>query len=223
MPRPKPKWEMKISGWGLGCFAVILSVISLYLFLSSRSGRRERRRINGDGRRSANSNHQKSYIGWKVLLGFECFTEGFEIRPCDIDALHHLAATCDLYILKQVSQDYEEDVVRRVCEHADLIKNGLDPCKILFCSTRKGKEAIGRQLSPALYIDNDETTIGYLAAHLPHLTLIDPSLPSPSTSSVADSTTDDLSSIIQPHPSIIGVMMSPSVADFTRYLSRHYS
>eukprot|EP00667_Euglena_gracilis_P019939 EG_transcript_21449 len=215
---------MKISGWGLGCFAVILSVISLYLFLSTRNGRRDRRRINGDGRRSASSSHEKSYIGWKVLLGFECFTEGFQIRPCDLDALHHLAGSCDLYILKQVSHDREEAEVMRVCEDANLIKNGLDPCKILFCSTRKGKEAIGRQLSPALYIDSDELTISYLAAHLPHVTLVDPSLPSSSSSpAAAEGLAEDAQFNIHPHPSVIGVMISPSLVDFTRYLSRHFS
>jgi len=217
----KQKWEIKSSDWGLGLVAVVLGVISLYLYFTSKQNRRNVRTLRGDTEgRSSSTENKCLYTGWKVLIGFSAISEEYEIRPSELDILYHIAGLCDLYILCQVESDVGQELAKDACEASGLCKAGLNTCKLLFCSTRKGKEAIGRQLSPALFIDDDESTIAYLSAHLPHLAFIDKSLPSSSTSSSSSANTTQVSGGgVHPHPTVRGVVVSPSVADYFKALA----
>mmetsp|Transcript_80299 Transcript_80299/g.141618 ORF Transcript_80299/g.141618 Transcript_80299/m.141618 type:complete len:227 (-) Transcript_80299:331-1011(-) len=223
MPKPKAKWDTKPSDWGLGWLAVFLGVISLYIYLTSKNPRRRRRQLPGGHRPTSQASQgglsKNSYFGWKVLINFKVISDCFEIRSVDVDVLLHIASACDLYILNHVDSDVEEELTLNACQSVGLIQAGLKPCKVLFCSTRKGKEAISRQLSPALYVDDDLPTIEYLAAHLPHITLIDAGLPATSSTATSSATTpEEPVPAVHPHPTMQNVMLSPSLADFFRYV-----
>eukprot|EP00995_Heteronema_vittatum_P007750 NODE_2904_length_727_cov_206.603245_g2047_i0.p1 GENE.NODE_2904_length_727_cov_206.603245_g2047_i0~~NODE_2904_length_727_cov_206.603245_g2047_i0.p1 ORF type:complete len:212 (-),score=86.15 NODE_2904_length_727_cov_206.603245_g2047_i0:90-704(-) len=190
-----------------------------------------------------------SYFGWKVLINFRVVSESLAIRPSEVDTLLHLAAACDLYFLTQVEQDAEEEAVREACRACGLFDAGLLPCKVLFCSTQKGKEAISRQLMPAIFMDSEFATIQYLAAHLPHIAMIDRTLATPTlaaipssgpaatdgaaTSSSASASSSTSSSCpagapasaeaslppCRAHPMYPNILVSPSVSYFFRTLS----
>eukprot|EP00484_Ammonia_sp_Unknown_P012282 CAMPEP_0197078746 /NCGR_PEP_ID=MMETSP1384-20130603/213277_1 /TAXON_ID=29189 /ORGANISM="Ammonia sp." /LENGTH=256 /DNA_ID=CAMNT_0042517615 /DNA_START=709 /DNA_END=1479 /DNA_ORIENTATION=+ len=71
--------------------------------------------------------------------------------------------------------EYELDVINLFVKHA-IVDHGLAKHKILFCTTRKGKSSMVRQLMPTLYIDSDEFVLKQLYQHLTEVVQITPLL-----------------------------------------------
>lgn len=85
-----------------------------------------------------------------------------------INLLKNLAKKHRLYIIHLLPNDvqlklnndkpyeqskYEEDVIS-LFEKSGIINSGLPKHKILFCTTKKGKSSMVRQLMPTLYMDS---------------------------------------------------------------------
>ena len=68
---------------------------------------------------------------------------------------------------------YEKDALALFVDHG-IVESGLPSHKILFCTTKKGKSSMVRQLLPTLYIDSDEVVLMELAQHLSEVVQITP-------------------------------------------------
>eukprot|EP01012_Entosiphon_sulcatum_P057633 TRINITY_DN81440_c0_g1_i1.p1 TRINITY_DN81440_c0_g1~~TRINITY_DN81440_c0_g1_i1.p1 ORF type:complete len:227 (-),score=26.66 TRINITY_DN81440_c0_g1_i1:9-668(-) len=214
MAKRKGGWTEHLSDdfGGLGLLLLLLGFLSLYFYLSSAARRRRRPVIQQAAGRTRTTAPLSgtSYLGWKILLNFQVVSNGGAISPSEVSILQHLASACDLYFVARVDSDAEAEFIKSACEQCDLFKSGLQPCKVLFCSTLKGKQAIARQLQPSIYVDSDIATVEYLAPHLPHIAVIH------TCTSSTDETESRPDAVLHPHPIGANVLVAASVADFFR-------
>jgi len=75
----------------------------------------------------------------------------------------------ELFLITQVSSDQEEAYFAGLIQESGLVQHGLDPRKILFCSTSEGRRHMVRQLDPLLHIDANPTVIQELQPHISEL------------------------------------------------------
>eukprot|EP00697_Spironema_sp_BW2_P017768 gnl/Spiro4/9567_TR5074_c0_g1_i1.p2 gnl/Spiro4/9567_TR5074_c0_g1~~gnl/Spiro4/9567_TR5074_c0_g1_i1.p2 ORF type:complete len:233 (+),score=87.09 gnl/Spiro4/9567_TR5074_c0_g1_i1:53-751(+) len=89
-----------------------------------------------------------------------------------VSSLCLLSKACDLYLITQVADDKEEEQLRALLLDSGAVAAGLDPRKVLFCSTPAGRGSMVRQLAPTLHIDADVVPLRALLPHIPKLVLI---------------------------------------------------
>ena len=90
-------------------------------------------------------------------------SQGGQFILRDRDILHRLLTRHQVFIIHMSAED-ESDVVRKCVE--ELYPFGLKEHRVMFCSTQKGKQAMGRQLNPEIYFDTCEKTVQHLKPHL---------------------------------------------------------
>jgi len=101
------------------------------------------------------------------------FLEGAE------EALGRLCSKYAVYVVTTIQGAATQECCEAVREllRKTLVPLGLDIRKVVFCSTIKGRESIGRQISPSVHIDCDATVVGGLQPHLGAVWLVDSSMP----------------------------------------------
>jgi len=98
----------------------------------------------------------------------------YDIIPSGIGAILRLIPQNDVFLLTQVNCVEEEREVMRLLEETGILWAGLDPAKVLFCSTVQGRTHIAKQLEVQLYIDDSFEVIDALKDFLPRLLYITP-------------------------------------------------
>jgi len=103
-------------------------------------------------------------------------TEGqsIEVIPEGISALLKILPTNDIYLITKVQSDEQERETMKILEESGILWAGLNPNKILFCSTDEGRAHMGRQLGVHLHIDNDFQVLKMLRSFVPQLVHITP-------------------------------------------------
>ncbi|EFA85040.1 splicing factor [Heterostelium album PN500] len=96
----------------------------------------------------------------------------FTLIESERDTLLRLASTADLYLLTQITDDNEEEMVINLLKSYGIFEAGLNPHKVLFCSTTQGRAHIARHLESILHIDDDLTALTMLKPHVQFLTFI---------------------------------------------------
>jgi len=76
-----------------------------------------------------------------------------------MDMFKKLVSQSDVYLITQVISDDEENHFTQLINKSGLIENGLNPYKVLFCSTTEGRRHMVRQLSTDLHIDTHPNVI----------------------------------------------------------------
>ncbi|KAI8894745.1 hypothetical protein BC833DRAFT_603799 [Globomyces pollinis-pini] len=69
-------------------------------------------------------------------------------------------------LISVISSDQEEVAIQQLLHSTGLYSNGLDPKKVLFCSTKEGVVHITRHINPKLHMDTNVDTVAALAPHL---------------------------------------------------------
>jgi len=72
-----------------------------------------------------------------------------------VQTIEKLAAKSDLYLITEVCCDEQEEEIRKLLEKTSLYASGLDPIKVLFCSTPIGRAHMIKQLDVDLHIDSN--------------------------------------------------------------------
>jgi len=89
--------------------------------------------------------------------------------PSQISALLKLLPTNDIYLITKVQNDEKEREVMQLLEETGILWAGMNPSKVLFCSTDEGRVHMARQLGVHLHIDDDLQVIKMLRPHVPQL------------------------------------------------------
>jgi len=86
--------------------------------------------------------------------------------------LHHLATIADLYLITQCQYDQTELDVKLLLDKNAVFSTGLNPSKVLFCSTTMGKAHIARHLDVYMHIDSSEKVATKVKEHIRNVGLI---------------------------------------------------
>jgi len=111
--------------------------------------------------------------------------EPFQPIASGLPALFKLLGQNDVYLITKVDTKTQERHIMRLLEDTGLLWAGLNPNKVLFCSTDEGRVHIARQLDVHFYIDNNFSVISQLQPHLPKLLYIADDEPLVKSSNVA--------------------------------------
>ncbi|PRP87095.1 hypothetical protein PROFUN_04831 [Planoprotostelium fungivorum] len=103
----------------------------------------------------------------------------------EIAALLRLVGQNDVYIITRVDTDEEEKKINRLLDETGVLWAGMNPNKVLFCSTEKGKVHMARQLDLQLYIDDNYEVISDLRPFVPQLLHVSEQLPTQAEQNVS--------------------------------------
>jgi len=90
----------------------------------------------------------------------------------ELSGLSKLCQRSDVYLITEVNSDEQEEYFKNLLRSSCLIQAGLDPLKILFCSSQEGRRHMVRQLEPALHIDANEEVATNLQPYIAELVVI---------------------------------------------------
>eukprot|EP01118_Nematostelium_gracile_P014478 TRINITY_DN5654_c0_g1_i1.p1 TRINITY_DN5654_c0_g1~~TRINITY_DN5654_c0_g1_i1.p1 ORF type:complete len:229 (+),score=38.56 TRINITY_DN5654_c0_g1_i1:95-781(+) len=91
-----------------------------------------------------------------------------------IAALLKLLTNNDLYLITKVNSDQEEVTIMKLLDESGVFWAGLNPNKVLFCSTEEGRGHMARQLSVHMHIDESPQVLNFLKPFVPSLVQITP-------------------------------------------------
>ncbi|GAM21489.1 hypothetical protein SAMD00019534_046640 [Acytostelium subglobosum LB1] len=118
----------------------------------------------------------------------------YKLIESERDTLLRLAAAADLYLITQVDEDKEEEQVASLLKSTGVFEAGLNPHKLIFCSTAQGRGHISRHLEAYLHIDDDKTVLSSLKPYVQHLLHVFDINADTSTTTTTTTTTTTLSS-----------------------------
>jgi len=117
-------------------------------------------------------------ISWSTMgTLFRSNSEGgnnFAAIPAGISALLKILPVNDVYLITKVETDEQEKAIMKLLEETGVLWAGLNPTKILFCSTDEGRAHIARQLGVHLHIDDDFQVLKMLRPFVPQLLNVAP-------------------------------------------------
>jgi len=70
-----------------------------------------------------------------------------------VHSVRRLASNSDCYLIMEVASDEQEAEVRHLLDSTNLYSSGLNPLKVLFCSTTIGRAHMVKQLGVEMHID----------------------------------------------------------------------
>eukprot|EP00736_Rhodelphis_marinus_P012290 Rmarinus@m.21014 len=202
--------------WGTA-IVIVFATTLIYIILSKRTtpqqtpdAGRQRRRTVSSSRSTPSDQSVVARAGSHLLGGLSSVTistvgvlfsevtrNGCHwVDENGVAALKRLVRASNVYLISQVDDDDSEAHVRTCLKEAGLFDAGLDPKKVLFCSTVLGKSAIARQLDPALHIEKSPEVVLELQPYLHMLALVQ-SPASPHTPASNDSNPSFRSNVIR--------------------------
>lgn len=102
----------------------------------------------------------------KVCVALEVLLHGDQWRMDAKEMFARLCRTSDVYLMCKIiaGSGQKKDILAMMSGFEGLVRH-----KILFCSTSKGYEAFGRQISPSLMVLHDHTLATFLSNVLPYV------------------------------------------------------
>ncbi|EGG23808.1 splicing factor [Cavenderia fasciculata] len=121
----------------------------------------------------------------------------YKFMESEKQALIKLTSQCDIYLMTMIEDDSEEDKIKSILKDSGIFDNGLNPHKILFCSTTQGRAHMSRHLECLMHIDDDYQVLSMLKPHVQHLLHIDDGNNTTSTTSTSTAN-NSASSVVVP-------------------------
>ncbi|KAJ3183722.1 hypothetical protein HDU85_002151 [Gaertneriomyces sp. JEL0708] len=105
-------------------------------------------------------------------------------RESALPFMHSLVSSglYEVYLIAVVNSDLEERQIQRLLHSSGLYASGLDPRRVLFCSTEEGKGHIVRHIEPRIHVESNDTVIRKLSPHVDKIIRVKRSMRSRRTS-----------------------------------------
>jgi len=99
---------------------------------------------------------------------------GFVVHESAAEAMSSLCTASTVVAIAKVSSSDEEQTVRALVTRLKLFESGLEPHRLLFCTTDYGRGCMVRQLNPTLHFESSPDVVRNLDGKGVNISLVAP-------------------------------------------------